>query len=234
MTQLTLSQHGKVFRLVAPEGTYSYYHPEKLFTGLGWDAQTASLLFARQAIESILILGLGGGTVARQCRALFPAAHITGVEVNPHVLDLAHQNFALGSLGIETINSSGESFIKNTGAVFDAIVDDMWVPNATDLKPVFVEPDWPQLISVRLKNHGLYAVNLYSRGESRYEVRTAMRRLAGEFETLREVQPPMGQTTVIVAGRQLPLPRVARDRLRLLPSQFADELRQIRFRALLT
>ena len=232
MTLLTLAQHGKVFRLVAPEGTYSYYHPEKLFTGLGWDAQTASLLFATQAIESILILGLGGGTVARQCRALFPEAHITGVEVNPHVLDLAHQKFALGALDIETINSSGESFIKSTSAVFDAIVDDMWLPNATDVKPVFVEPDWPRLIAARLKNSGLYAVNLYSRAESSYEVRTATRRLAAEFETLREVQPPMGQTTVIVAGRKLSSPRQARDRLRSLPRQFADELRSIKFRSL--
>ena len=232
MTLLTLDQYGKAFRLVAPEGTYSYYHPEKLFTGFGWDAQTASLLFAKQPIESILILGLGGGTVARQCRALFSEAHITGVELNPQVLELARENFALGSLGIEAINSSGESFIKNTSAVFDAIIDDMWLPNATDVKPLFIEPDWPRLINARLKNHGLYAINLYSRGESRYEVRTATRRLAAEFEALREVQPPMGQTTVIVAGRELPSPRAARERLRSLPSQFADELRAVRFHSL--
>lgn len=232
MDLLKLMQRGRAYRLRAPEGTYSFYHPERLFTGLGWDAQTASLLLATQPIRSILILGLGCGTVARQCRALIPEAHIVGVEVNPAVLDLAYRNFAIGPLGIEAISNSGQCYLQTTSEIFDAIIDDMWLPNASDLKPILIENDWARLIKSHLSQTGLYAVNLYSRRESTSETRIAVNRLRKEFLLLREVQPGPEQTTVIVAGQDLLSPKAARAKLRSLRPTFANDLSHVRFRSL--
>jgi spermidine synthase len=218
MDLLKLMQHGRAYRLRAPEGTYSFYHPERLFTGLGWDAQTASLLLATQPVQSILILGLGGGTVARQCRALMP--------------DLAYRNFAIGSLSIEAISNSGQSYLRSTNQIFDAIIDDMWLPSASELKPILIENDWAHLIKSRLSQTGLYAVNLYSRRESSSEARIAVNRLRKEFRLLREVQPGPGQTTVIVAGQDLLSPKAARTKLRSLRATFANDLSHVRFRSL--
>jgi spermidine synthase len=232
MVLLKVTQRGRAYRLRAPEGTYSVYHPERLFTGLGWDAQTASLLLATQPVQSILILGLGCGTVARQCRALIPESHIVGVEINPVVLDLAYRNFALGSLGIEAILNSGQSYLKSTDQIFDAIIDDMWMPSASDLKPILIENDWARLIKSRLSQTGLYAINLYSRRESTSEARLAVNRLRKEFSLLREVQPGPGQTTVIVAGQILSSPKAARAKLRSLRPTFASDLSHVKFRSL--
>ena len=231
MNSLTVVHHGKSVRLKAPEGTYSYYHPERVFTGLGWDAQTGSLLLAKR-IESVLILGLGGGTVARQCRALFPKAFIVGVERDQRVVTLAFQQFALASAGVKVVAMDGGNYLRETNLKFDGIVDDMWLPNSPNLKPVLTDPMWGRLIRSRLTRCGMYAVNLYCRSESSYQVRTAISRLSRDFPALREVRPGPGETTVIACGIRLSTPREARARLRQLPTSLGHDLSHVRFRTI--
>lgn len=49
------------------------------------------LLFMEQPPASILMLGLGGGSLAKYCYRRLPAAQIRVVEVNPHVLAFREQ-----------------------------------------------------------------------------------------------------------------------------------------------
>ncbi|MFN2491291.1 MAG: spermidine synthase [Pyrinomonadaceae bacterium] len=231
MELLTLVRHGRALRLKAPEGTYSYYHPQHVFTGLGWDAQTGSLLLAKK-MNSILMLGLGGGTVARQCRALFPNAVIVGVELERRVINLAYRQFALGAAGVKVVAMEGETYLRRTDRRFDGIIDDMWLPLSADQKPVLADPAWSRLVRSRLTACGIYAVNLYSRNESPYHVKTAVSRLARIFPALREVRPASGQTTVIAGGVDLCTSREARANLRRLPGTFAHDLSHLRFRTL--
>ncbi|MFN0140382.1 MAG: spermidine synthase [Pyrinomonadaceae bacterium] len=231
MNALTVVHHGKAVRLKAPEGTYSYYHPAHVFTGLGWDAQTSSLLLTDR-IDSILILGLGGGTVARQCRTLFPNALIVGVERDRRVIGFAFRKFALGSINVKVVAMNGEAYLRKTAHRFDGIIDDMWLPNSPDLKPVLLDRRWPELVRSRLTPRGVYAVNLYNRSEYPSHVKTARSRLTGTFPSLREVSPGPGETTVIASGVSLSTPREARSRLRQLPTTLAQNLNHVRFRTL--
>ena len=52
-------------------------------------------------IRKILILGLGGGTVAGLIRKKYPNAKITGVEIDPMMIELGKQYLNLGDLGID-------------------------------------------------------------------------------------------------------------------------------------
>jgi spermidine synthase len=232
MHLIRLRKHRDARRLVAPEGTFSYFHPRQLFTGLGWDAETASLLLLKKEVRSLLILGLGGGTVARQCRALFPEAEITGVEVDSHVLEMAYEHFDLSAVNVRAANLSSETFMKETRKRFDAIIDDVWPPQPGSPKPVLSERGWADLVKSRLREGGMYAANLYSREMSSFEASAAVRRLRPHFVALREVSPGAKETTVICAGHDLRTPREARARLRYLPAPFADGLRHVRFRTL--
>ena len=59
----------------------SLYRPGQATTGLIWDALAAPLtLLPPDRRQAVLILGLGGGSVARVTRALAPQARIVGVE----------------------------------------------------------------------------------------------------------------------------------------------------------
>lgn len=229
---IRLVQRGKSVRLQAPEGIFSYYHPNHLFTGLGWDAQTASLLLMKRTVRSILILGLGGGTVARQCRAVFPEAAIVGVDIDRKVIKLAYEHFDLGSINTEVVALSGQHYLRTMRRRFDAIIDDMWPPEPFSPKPALTESDWLTLIRSRLQHDGVYALNLYSRQENPRELAIASRRLRTRFPDLREVCPGPGQTTVIAAGSDLRLPRQAYARVRRLPKHCASGLNHVKFVAL--
>ncbi len=226
---LTVVQRGKSFRLNGPEGTYSYYHPQHIFTGLGWDAESASLLLARDPVNSVLLLGLGGGTVARQCRKLFPKASIVGVELDQDVIDLAYRSFDLRSIRLKAVRMPGEQYLRKTSRKFDAIIDDMWLPDCPDQKPVLTDPDWSRLVSSRLNRGGIYSVNVYARSESRYQASHAAKQLAGIFPMLREVRPGPGETTVIAAGSNLCTPQESRSKLRCLAPEVAGALGHVSF-----
>jgi spermidine synthase len=204
-----------------------------LFTGFGWDSQTASLLLVKTPVKSILILGLGAGTVARQCRALFPQTAIVGVDVNEKIINLAYRHFHLQATNVEVVIGSGQRYLRNTRRKFDAIIDDMWPLKPYSPKPALTESGWPTLIKSHLNPDGVYALNLYSRGESSFEVRSAIRRLSTHFSMLCEVQPGPGETTVIAAGFNLRRPAAARAVLREQPKSIAAALRYIRFRTIL-
>ena len=229
---LKITKRGRAVRLRAPEGTFSYYHPDHLFTGLGWDAQSASLLFLNVPVENVLLLGLGGGTVARQCRAMFPSARIVGVEISSTVIDRAYEQFELATSRIELVHSSGEKFLATTHDKFDAIIDDMWVAGASGIKPVLQNQNWLRLVTSCLHARSLYAVNLYSRRESRFEVRTALPRLRSAFRHLRELTPGTCDTTVLVGGSELLRPLQARSRLTQLPTTIRRGLSHVTFRTL--
>ena len=230
MRSLVLRRSGNAVRLIGPEGAYSYYHPNHLFTGLGWDAQTASLFLLKQAVRSILILGFGGGTVARQCQRLFSNAEITGVEINEQVIRIAEENFDLGSIGARVVAMSAQDYLKKTRRLFDAIVDDIWDPERHSVKPIHGEPRWAELIKSRLTPGGMYAVNLHGRAQNSTEVVSAIERLETCFTDLREVRPgPPGETAVITAGSVLWSPSEARAKLRRLPLEFRAGISHVRF-----
>jgi len=217
---------------MTPEGAFSYFHPDSLFTGFGWDAETASLLLLKRPVESLLILGFGGGTVARQCRALFPQTVIVGVEISARILRMAYQHFHLDTLQVTTVNTSGEAFLRRTRRRFDAIIDDMWPAQPGRPKPLFAEPNWLNLIRSRLKSDGMYAVNLYDRVESLYEVKTALQRFKADFNCVLEVIPGQRVTTIIAGGDDLHTPKEARTRLRRLAPAFTHGLDHVRYRTL--
>lgn len=52
-------------------------------------------------IEKILILGLGGGTLAKLLRKKYPSAKITGVEIDPIMIELGKKYLRLNDFNID-------------------------------------------------------------------------------------------------------------------------------------
>ncbi len=226
---LRLSRSGRSVKIIAPIGTFSYYHPQQPFTGYGWDTQSASTLLLTRDPASILILGLGGGTVARQCRLMFPQAKIVGVDSDPRIVEMGYRNCDLGSSGVEVHVTTGSQFLRKNRQHFCAIIDDMWPPEHGGHKPIFCEPNWPRLIRSRLKPWGLYAVNLYSRRAHAGELKSAIRRLGPHFLEMRELRPGLGPTAVVAVGDELLTAKRAGARLAHLQNDCAEGLSHVKF-----
>lgn len=70
-------------------------------------------LFVKPAPRSVLIIGLGGGTIPRALQELVPEARIDVVEIDPAVVNVARRYFDLGeSSKLNVIEADGRVHVK--------------------------------------------------------------------------------------------------------------------------
>jgi spermidine synthase len=152
----------------------SLYRPGQATTGLIWDALAAPLtLLPPDRRQSVLILGLGGGSVARVIRALAPQARIVGVERSPAVVEAAQRHLDLDALGIEVHVEDARAFLSMERGTFDTVVEDIFEGGTHNLR----KPAWllaeglPRAVRL-LKPGGLIVSNTIGQA---HEVTRALR-----------------------------------------------------------
>lgn len=134
---MRVSPRGRELRI---DGTFaSWWSPGSPVTGGVWDALAAPVLLLPPARRrSLLVLGLGGGSVARVLRALAPRARIVGVERDPAVLRAARRRLGLSALGVEVVESDARVYLAKLQRRFDLIVEDVFVGSGRAVH----KPDW--------------------------------------------------------------------------------------------
>ncbi len=127
-SRVQVRTHGKVRELWIDETFASRYRVGSAVTGPVWDALAAPLLLLPpEQRRHILVLGLGGGSVARVARALAPQAHIVGVERDGEVIRMARRWFDLDALGVEVIDADARALLVHEQRRFDAVLEDVFV-----------------------------------------------------------------------------------------------------------
>ena len=159
------------------DGTFaSWYEPGNAITGSVWDALAAPLLLLpKPRRDRVLILGLGGGSVARVVRALASKARITAVEIDAGVVRAARRWFDLDGLDVEVVKGDARLYLERTRRSFDVILEDVFVGNRQNVR----KPDWlPNpgfaLAASRLRPGGILVSNAIDEAAS---VAREMRRL---------------------------------------------------------
>jgi spermidine synthase len=184
--------------------TFATWHPRYLMTGYSWDALTAAcLLRAEGPPASVLLLGVAGGTVARQLRALAPAVRITGVDIDAEVVDLARRYMALDQTGIEVVVADADHFLAATDQHFDAIVEDLYLSGPGDVtRPRLPVGERLALLKDRLTPGGLVISNLITDPDGpHWSMRRQVRRAFAEaFPVVRVVKPPLGWNEILAGG----------------------------------
>jgi len=98
-------------------------------TGLYYDEVAALIPLGRDV--RILVLGLGGGTVARRYRELGGQGDIFGVDNDPEMVRLGLEFFRLGEWNVKIIcPMSAQRFIReaqSVGLKYDVVFDDLYV-----------------------------------------------------------------------------------------------------------
>ena len=114
------------------EAVHSIYDPTTLLTGGPWDDMVVASSF-RPAQDSevkprdVAILGLAGGTAARQYTAAYgDGVQITGVEIDPDVLDVAHRYFHLDEPNVHAVVADARYWVDTTSSKYDVIVMDAY------------------------------------------------------------------------------------------------------------
>lgn len=92
-----------------------------------WSQAIKNLFPKRFSPESILLLGLGGGSALFWLRRRFPKSHLTVVEIDPVMIEIARKYFHIGRIkDLTIVNQDAVEFIKKTKQNFSLILMDCY------------------------------------------------------------------------------------------------------------
>jgi len=160
-----------------------------------WEALGAPLVALVDAPRSILLLGLGGGAVARVARALAPGARIVAVDCDLEVVAAARRHFGLDDLDVEVVVEDARGYLERAGPGYDAILEDIFVgPGRTVHKPDWLPEPGLTLALARLNPDGFLACNTI------HERLAVARALLGHRQRLVEIAVEDYHNHILVAG----------------------------------
>ncbi|MBI4407570.1 MAG: fused MFS/spermidine synthase [Candidatus Kerfeldbacteria bacterium] len=106
-------------------GTQSFYMKTGVLTNTYYDyLGLVPVLAGTVPPRNIAVLGLAGGTLTRQLTTFFPDSHITGVEIDGDIVDLAKRRFGLADQGITIVIDDARTFMQQTAETYDLIFVD--------------------------------------------------------------------------------------------------------------
>lgn len=114
------------------EAIHSIYDTQGLLTGGPWDYMLIADAFhsARPAEvqpSDIAILGLAGGTAARQYTAAYgPGVRITGVEIDPDIVDVARRYFHLDEPNVHPVVADARYWLDTQARQYDVVIMDAY------------------------------------------------------------------------------------------------------------
>jgi spermidine synthase len=155
---------GDEYLLALNEGhaIHSIYNPNQLLTGGPWDYFMMAPFFNQQAdqhsVKDALLIGLAGGTAARQLTAAYPGIQIDGVEIDPEIVKLGRKYFDMTEPNLHVYVEDGRYFLRRSDHQYDLIAIDAYrqpyIPFQLTSKEFFQE------VSDHLNPNGAAVVNV--------------------------------------------------------------------------
>lgn len=140
-------------------GVQSVYIKDDTLTGMYYDYALAAPLMLEQpaAPHDMLILGMGTGTYATQCRRYFDAMTVEGVEIDEKITALARDYFALDAQ-VPVTTYDGRAFLAGTDKKYDVIMvdayQDITIPFQMSTQEFF------SMVRAHLTENGVMIVNM--------------------------------------------------------------------------
>lgn len=182
-------------------------------------------LYINTKPKRVLLIGLGGGTIATAIHKLIPSADIDIVEINRDMLYVARKFFFFNpTQNIHVCIEDGSDFIRKAAPnSYDLIILDAF--NKDYVPESFLTDDFVMDVKKCLKQHGIVAVNTYNDGLQKYNnvSKKEARLYSSIFSDLFELKSP--PSTVILAQKGGSLP--SKDRIKKAASNWSNSFRLI-------
>ena len=160
--------------LVLNEGhaIHSVYNPNTILTGWYWDYFLAAPYFntgaAAGQVHRVAIIGLAGGTIARQFTSVYGPVPIDGVELDPAIVAVGRKYFAMTERNLHVTVGDGRTFMRVTHQTYDVVAIDAfqqpYIPFQLTTREFFEE------IKAHMSPDGVLCLNT---GHSRTDFRLA-------------------------------------------------------------
>lgn len=181
---------------------HAQIHQSRFLTGLAWDLIAAgALLHGKGKPQSILMLGVAGGTALRTLRHLLPDTELTGIDLDAELIALAEEEMKLSETGAHIEIADAYAWIKNNRRKFDVIIDDLYLAGEEDVfRADQCDGDWLGLLQKSLTPGGILALNLVIGSGHRAKQTATRKRLTSLFPTVRSLTTPDSLNEVLAAG----------------------------------
>lgn len=183
-------------------GVQSLMMKEDGLTGMYYDyAMAAPLMAGQERPEecSVLILGMGTGTYARQCRSYFGGdMEIEGVEIDGKITDLARTYFDLPG-DVEVTTYDGRAYLNAVDKKYDVIMVDAYQDITIPFQMSSME--FFMLVQAHLAPDGVMVVNMNMRGSGEENINAYLSdTIAAVFEQVYTVDVTGSTNRELFAG----------------------------------
>lgn len=172
--------------LILNEGQaiHSIYRPDRVLTGWYWDYFLAAPYFnagaAAGQVHRVAIIGLAGGTIARQFTSAYGNVPIDGVEIDPAIVATGRRYFGMTEPNLHVYVADGRPFMRTTTAMYDVVAIDAFQQPYIPFQLTTVE--FFQEVRAHLSPNGVVCMNAG-------HTRTDFRLIQALVNTLSQVFP---------------------------------------------
>ena len=177
--------------------------------------------------KDVLILGLGGGSIAKFIYHFLENCKTTVLEINPRVIDIARSHFYLpeNDARLEVIAGDGIAYLRAQQTCCDVLMLDAY--DSSGVAPDMVSQDFFDHCAAVLRPQGVLAVNLWG-SDKNFQIYFERIKLSfGQRALMLRTGRP--GNIIVLAFNQLPTElrwHALRDRAKALEQQFAIEFLQ--------
>lgn len=118
-------------------------------------------LLMKADIRAVLLLGLGGGSLARALRHFREKLKIDAIEYRQSVIDMAKRYFDLpDDEGFKIFCTDASEYIESTEKTYDLIFTDLYLPDGMD--EAQLNENYLGRCRQQLNEHGILVINFWS------------------------------------------------------------------------
>lgn len=213
------------------QGIHSQWHPEIISYQRTWSFFLTAPYFNAppvlpDEIDSLAIIGLAGGTIARQHTHVYGHIPIDGIEIDPDIIHVGELFFGMNEAempNLTTYAEDGRFMLNRMDRRYSVIAVDAYRPPYIPWHLTTVE--FFQEVAQRLTENGVVAVNVGRTDTDRRLVDALTATLLQVYPSVHAMDVPHSFNTILVATRQ---PTEASNLARnaeLLPQDAAPVLR---------
>lgn len=189
------------FTCAATQSVMSLDDPDALVTAYA-RKMMAFLLFNSNP-KHILMIGLGGGSLAKFCYRHLPNARLTVVEINADVIALRDQfRIPPDDRRFEVVHDDGAQYVETLRSKVDVVLVDAF--DATGIATSLPQSKFYPCAATQLSRNGVLAMNFSGQGDRYVDNIRAIRRA---FRNRMVLVPVQDNENLVLFAMKRPVPR---------------------------
>jgi spermidine synthase len=187
------------------QGIHTQWHPTQIAYGRTWDFFLAAPYFnappySPDNVQSLAIIGLAGGTIARQYTHVYGDIPIDGIEIDPQIIEVGRRYFGMDMPNLTAYAQDGRYMLNRLDKRYTVIGIDAYRPPYIPWHLTTVE--FFEEVRAHLTEDGAAVINVGRTPTDRRLVDAMTATLLEVFPTVHAMDVPLSFNTILVATVQ--------------------------------